>query len=501
MLISVLTTVAAAALLPALPSNKRLEITTGISAGIGGRIYESAPVLCTHIMEHVDDLAGKRVLELGSGTGAVGLFACGLGAHVTLTDGHDRMLSLIDINIGRNADAECFDRENIRFELLKWGDEASQLLDESFDLILASDVTYDDDAHAALATTLRLLLSSSSSSRTAKAILTEEHGIPRELNQFSSSRPPAAGEEQPQPQMLFADENLEHFVAACTAEGLSVTPALPSESFEWTMDAFSSAVPYVMQVTATADAAAVAAPAPAPAPAVVVAGASSPTATYALLHEDDELLIVDKGHGLLTVPGVGEAKRDCLLSRLRDEGGFAEIAHAPHRLDRDTSGLVALGRSKASHRALCKAFEKRLVKKRYQALVHGWMDANQGEVFHHIGKVKGAGEAYASFRLVAEGDEGAQAAHTKWEVLERSSLVDGTKYSRVALEPVTGRPHQLRLHMLHEGHPILGDELHGGSDEVIRGGGGRLCLHAAALTLEHPTQKGTVVSVESPTPF
>ena len=85
---------------------------------------------------------------------------------------------------------------------------------------------------------------------------------------------------------------------------------------------------------------------------------------------DDSFLVVGKDSGLLTVPGRGEAKADCLISRLQQEG-YPEISHAPHRLDRDTSGLVVLGRSKAAHRALSIAFEARQVSKSYEALVLG----------------------------------------------------------------------------------------------------------------------------------
>ena len=101
------------------------------------------------------------------------------------------------------------------------------------------------------------------------------------------------------------------------------------------------------------------------------AGSSLPHASWRLVHSDPALLVVNKGAGLLSVPGVGAAKADCLLSRMR-ASGFPEVSHAPHRLDRDTSGLLALGRSAAAHRSLCAQFERRRVAKRYEALVLGW---------------------------------------------------------------------------------------------------------------------------------
>lgn len=475
-------------MLPPLPSGRRLEITTATAVGIGGRIWESASVLCNHLVAS-EDLEGKRVIELGSGTGAVGLFASGLGAHrCLLTDGHEGMVDLIERNIERNDDvASPLGTTIVKAAQLQWGTQHAQLDDDdAFDVILGADLTYDDDAHDVLATTLRTLLSTPD----ARAILAEEHGVPRELESHSQNA-----------DALFADENLEHFLAACTRRGLQVLP-LSSPRLQWPMRDFFDAVPFVIQITADHGGAAVTSHSDAAqgTTAAPSRGASLPEATYEVQHEDADLLVVNKGHGLLSVPGVGVAKQDCLLSRLRTHG-YPEILHAPHRLDRDTSGLLALGRTRAAHRGLCKAFEARLVQKRYEALVRGWPASDVGDVHHHIGKVRQPAEAFASFRLVAAGADGAQAAHTRWKVLQRSKLADGSKYSRVALEPVTGRPHQLRLHMLHLGHPILGDELHAGCAESVRAGQGRLCLHAAALAFEHPTQHGVVVSVESDAPF
>ena len=88
---------------------------------------------------------------------------------------------------------------------------------------------------------------------------------------------------------------------------------------------------------------------------------------------------------------------------------------------------------------------------------------------------------------------------SRWRVLERGLLDDGTEYARVALSPVTGRAHQLRLHMAHIGHPLLGDELHGGSRAAALAP--RLCLHAAALSFEHPDGRSGTLSVKSDAAF
>ena len=232
-----------------------------------------------------------------------------------------------------------------------------------------------------------------------------------------------------------------------------------------------------------------------------VPGASSPSATWCAVHVDETLLVVDKGAGLLTVPGRDPSKADCLLSRMR-AAGYPEVSHAAHRLDRDTSGLIVLGRTRSAHRALCSIFQDRRVAKRYEALVLGWPEADQGEVDRPIGKLR---VPDGPARMCVVGGEGTAAAEqvrrslTRWRVLERAERGDGIKYSRLALLPVTGRAHQLRLHMECVGHPLLGDELHGtGSGAATLAP--RLCLHAAALRFEHPDGTGLLSLTSSP-PF
>ena len=224
-----------------------------------------------------------------------------------------------------------------------------------------------------------------------------------------------------------------------------------------------------------------------------VPGASLPHATYKVLFEDPSLLVVDKGHGLLTVPGIGPEKADCLLSRLRADG-YADVEHAPHRLDRDTSGIVVLGRTPAAHRSLAYQFQERLASKLYVALVLGWPDADFGEVDAPIGKAPGADGGHARMRILPDG----RPSVTRWEVAgRRRRQDDGAPYARLALRPVTGRAHQLRLHCAHLGHPILGDALHGDGPEWPHL---RLCLHASALNFTHPTSDAPM-AVTSQTPF
>ena len=172
---------------------------------------------------------------------------------------------------------------------------------------------------------------------------------------------------------------------------------------------------------------------------------------YKVLFEDPSLLVVDKGHGLLTVPGIGPEKADCLLSRLRADG-YDEVEHAPHRLDRDTSGIVVLGRTPAAHRSLAYQFQERLASKLYVALVLGWPAADFGEVDAPIGKAPGA-DGHARMRILPDG----RPSVTRWEVA--AALPSGR--CRVRLAPETGRRHQLRMHMLALGCPLVGDALYG----------------------------------------
>ena len=215
---------------------------------------------------------------------------------------------------------------------------------------------------------------------------------------------------------------------------------------------------------------------------MLVTGASSMHATWRPLFVDEHLLVVEKDAGLLTVPGRGEGKQDCLLSRLLD-AGYDNVPYAAHRLDRDTSGIVALGRTRAAHRSLSIQFQERQVIKRYEALVFGWLHADEGEVDECIGKVLQAGDTHQRMRILPRDADGARHSLTRWQVLDRSGQ-DSIRWSRVSLSPITGRAHQLRLHMQHIGHPILGDELHG--TPIARESAERLCLHASQLQFRHP---------------
>lgn len=205
-----------------------------------------------------------------------------------------------------------------------------------------------------------------------------------------------------------------------------------------------------------------------------------------LLYADDYLLVVNKPAGLLTQPGRGEDKTDCLLSRVQLEYPDALIVH---RLDRDTSGLLVLGRGKIMHRELSILFADRKVKKRYIAVVAGKLDKVAGEInlplaldwpnrpLHHVNHDTG------------------KPSCTRYQVLSYDTANDTT---RVELEPVTGRSHQLRVHMQAIGHPIVGDELY--APPEIRVMAPRLLLHAGTLAFRHP-HSGAELNFHSPAPF
>ncbi len=207
------------------------------------------------------------------------------------------------------------------------------------------------------------------------------------------------------------------------------------------------------------------------------------------VHEDAALLVLDKPAGLLTVPGRGEAHQDCLLHRAQRQWPDAAVVH---RLDLATSGLVVFARGEAAQAALSAAFRERRVDKRYEAVLHGVMPEAWGEA-GEVNLPLGTDWAWRPMQRVDP--EQGRPACTRWQVLARNSQAGQT---RVALEPVTGRSHQLRVHMLALGHPIQGDPLYG--SPASQGAASRLLLHACSLTLPHPVD-GRPVAWTSAAPF
>lgn len=216
-----------------------------------------------------------------------------------------------------------------------------------------------------------------------------------------------------------------------------------------------------------------------------------------MLHADEALLVLVKPAGLLAVPGRGEDKQDCLSRRAQAQWPDALVVH---RLDMSTSGLVVMARGIEAQRALSRAFEQRQVHKRYLAVVAGqlanplpdngwntialplavdWVNRPRSKVCHETGK-----PSLTRWRLVQPASQ-TPAVHTGIS-------------TRVELEPVTGRTHQLRLHLQALGHPILGDALY--ADLAQQALAARLLLHAETLELPHPAT-GQTLRFHSPCPF
>ena len=196
---------------------------------------------------------------------------------------------------------------------------------------------------------------------------------------------------------------------------------------------------------------------------------SPPNTPLELIHEDHELLVVNKPAGLLSVPGKGDHLKDCLITRL--QAAFPE-ALLVHRLDMDTSGVIVFARTPAAQRHLGLQFEKRMMQKSYLALVWGQVDGKEGVIDLPLIV------DWPNRPLQKVCHETGRAAVTEWKVLRH----DETS-TRMRLFPQTGRSHQLRIHMRELGHPILGDPFYatGPARDFPR-----LMLHAETLRLRHP---------------
>lgn len=208
-----------------------------------------------------------------------------------------------------------------------------------------------------------------------------------------------------------------------------------------------------------------------------------PDTPLQILHEDKHMLVLDKPAGLLSVPGKLEGRQDCLLTRLQAARWDALLVH---RLDCDTSGVIVFARTKQAQGFLGQEFEHRRAQKTYVARVHGQVQGESGLIDLPLG----SDWAYRPRQMVDH--ENGRPAQTEWQVIGRSA--DET---RVRLSPRTGRSHQLRVHMLALGHPIVGDQIYAPrfSDAYPR-----LMLHAESLMLHHP-ETGELSRFVAPLPF
>jgi len=212
---------------------------------------------------------------------------------------------------------------------------------------------------------------------------------------------------------------------------------------------------------------------------------SPPTSPYLeIVAQDDDIVVLNKPSGLLSVPGKAKEHADCLQTRVQRVFPSATVVH---RLDMATSGLMVMALNKPAHRLISKQFELRETTKTYQAIVFGRVLQESGEI---------------NLPLICDwpnrpkqmvDHERGKKALTHWRVLERN--VDST---RVELKPVTGRSHQLRVHMLSMQHPIIGDRLYA-HDKALQMAN-RLNLHAMFLSFRHPvTEK--ILNFEAKVPF
>lgn len=195
--------------------------------------------------------------------------------------------------------------------------------------------------------------------------------------------------------------------------------------------------------------------------------------TEQLLHRDDAFMLIHKPAGLLTVPGKSPDLQDCLINRLLAEEPRTLLIH---RLDRDTSGLLVFALSKAAQTHISRQFQQRQTDKTYQAIVAGHLQG-QGTIDIPV--------VYDPTRppLHMVDSEASKPALTEWKSLE-CFQINGQDVTRVELTPITGRSHQLRVHMQYLGHPIVGDTLY--ATPAQQQWMPRLCLHAQMLSFEHP---------------
>ncbi|MGQ0677526.1 MAG: RluA family pseudouridine synthase [Rhodospirillales bacterium] len=210
-----------------------------------------------------------------------------------------------------------------------------------------------------------------------------------------------------------------------------------------------------------------------------------------VLHKDDDAIVIDKPAGLAVQGGTSTPHHlDAMLDAL--SFGHAERPRLVHRLDRDTSGVLVLGRSAAAAAKLSEAFRGKAARKVYWAIVAGRPKIRRGRIDAALAKRLGAhGERVMR---ASEDDADARRAVTFYAMLDSA----GDRAAWLALWPVTGRTHQLRAHCALIGHPILGDAKYGGAAAFLPGLARRLHLHARSIVMPHP--RGGTLSVKAPLP-
>ncbi len=206
-----------------------------------------------------------------------------------------------------------------------------------------------------------------------------------------------------------------------------------------------------------------------------------------LIYRDQDFMVIHKPAGLLSVPGKTEDLQDCAINRLLKEERRTLLIH---RLDRDTSGILVFGLSKTGQKSISRQFQERQTSKTYQALVVGQLE---GEGTVDIPVIYDP--TRPPLHIVDESHN--KVALTHWQAIEHFEI-QGQAVTRVKLTPITGRAHQLRVHMQYLGHPIVGDTLYADPEhQTIMP---RLCLHAEHLSFNHPVSEERM-DFECPVPF
>ena len=217
-----------------------------------------------------------------------------------------------------------------------------------------------------------------------------------------------------------------------------------------------------------------------------------------ILSEDDDLLVVNKPAGMVVHPGAGRITGTlvhALLAHCKSLPGIGGVERPGivHRLDRETSGVLVVAKTEVAHQALSRQFKGRLVKKRYLALVHGEVRQDSGRIEAAIGRRE------HDRKRMGVRQEGGREARTAYRIVRRLSAM-----TLLELDLETGRTHQIRVHLSHINHPVVGDQMYGGRRERRRAASGllradRQMLHAWRLGFHHP-RTGAWLEVTAPIP-
>jgi 23S rRNA pseudouridine955/2504/2580 synthase len=213
------------------------------------------------------------------------------------------------------------------------------------------------------------------------------------------------------------------------------------------------------------------------------------------LHEDADVLVLNKPMGLAVQGGSGTTRHiDGMLEVLRQPGPDGQRPRLVHRLDKDTAGCLLVAKTRFAAAALAKTFRSRAARKIYWALVAGVPKPKQGRISTFLAKEEREEESF--MRVAEHGEEGASHAVTYYAVVETAAQ----RLAWLSLKPVTGRTHQLRAHLAHIGHPIVGDPKYFTKENWELPGGIQNRLHLLARRIAVPHPRGGVIDVSAPLP-